>query len=127
MTSWLKLNVTKPIAKKSSFLYETTEGGFCSQFNQYLYAVLYAGKEGIPLNVNDTVNAVSMRYPLIKNTFVTPSEISFTDSQVISATSLKKRDVAIRQFLNNIPVDQLRQRGGFSNGIPRYFKKWARS
>ena len=109
MTSWLKLTVTKPIPKKSSFLFETTDAGFCSQFNQYLYAVLYSAKEGIPLTVNDTVNAVSVRYPLIKNTFVTPSEISFTDSQVISATSLRKREVAIRQFLNNIPVVHLRE------------------
>ena len=108
MTSWLKLNVIKPIEKKSSFLFETTDAGFCSQFNQYLYAVLYAAKEGVPLNVNDTMNAVSIRYPLIKNTFVTPSKISFVDSQIMAATSLKKRAGQIRLFLNDTRPEKLR-------------------
>jgi hypothetical protein len=108
MTSWLKLNVVKPLDKKSSFMFETTDTGFCFQFNQYLYAVLYAAKEDVPLVVNDTSNAVSIRYPLIKNTFVTPPEISFVDSQVVSATSLKKRVVQIRNFLNGTRPEELR-------------------
>jgi len=107
MTSWLKLNVIKPLDKKSSFLFETTDAGFCSQFNQYLYAVLYSAKEGVPLNVNDTANAVSIRYPLIKSTFATPPEITFVDSQIVSATSLKKRVGQIRNYLNGTRPEEL--------------------
>jgi len=108
MTSWLKLNVIKPVDKKSSFLFETTDAGLCLQFNQYLYAVLYAAKENVPLNVNDTSNAISIRFPLIKNTFATPSEISFVDSQIVSATSLKKRVGQIQNFLNGVRPEELR-------------------
>jgi hypothetical protein len=108
MTSWLKLNVTKPIEKKNTLLFETTDLGFCSQFNQYLYAVLYAENEGIPLTVNDTANAVSIRFPIIRETFVKPSGIAFTDSQILLATSLKKRIPQMKEFLKDIRPESFR-------------------
>ena len=108
MTSWLKLNVVKPIEKKNTLLFETTDRGFCSEFNQYLYAVLYAENEGIPLIINDTVNAVSIRFPIIRETFVKPSGIAFTDSQILSATSLKKRIPQMKEFLKEIKPENFR-------------------
>ena len=108
MTSWLKLNVVKPLEKKNSLMFETTDGGFCSQFNQYLYAVLYSEKEQLPLIVNDSTNAVSIRYPLIKNTFTTDSSITFTDTQVLTSTPLKRRVASIRTFVNDISSNELR-------------------
>lgn len=108
MTSWLKLNVVKPIEKKNSLMFETTDGGFCSQFNQYLYAVLYSEKEELPLFVNDSTNAVSIRYPLIKHTFAAHPSITFTETQTLTSTSLKRRVASIRAFVNDISPNELR-------------------
>ena len=107
MTSWIKHNIVKPIGQaveKSSFLFETTDAGFCSQFNNYLYAVLYARSEKTPLYVNDSINAVSIRYPLIQNTFVKMADVNFTDIQITTATNLKKRIPQMRTFLNRVEL-----------------------
>ena len=92
MTSWLKQGPAKKKEEvEKHFLFETSDTGFCAQFNAYLYAALYSEVEHIPLMVNDTVNAVSIRYPLIRNTFQPIPSISFTDTNLLTAISLKKR------------------------------------
>jgi hypothetical protein len=114
MTSWIREPPKKPI-EKNSFLFETTEAGFCSQFNNYFYSALYAMSSKLPLYVNDTVNAVSIHYPLIKNTFVPLTNLTFTDTTVVSATSLIKKSGAqkvagtLLAFLNNLEKSRFRQ------------------
>lgn len=108
MTSWIKYNGVKPIGKpveKNSFLLETTDAGFCSQFNSYVYALLYARSQKAPLYVNDSINAVSIRYPLIQNTFVKMADVQFTDVQIPTATNLKKRTAQLRAFVNDASID----------------------
>lgn len=114
MTSWIREPAKKPI-EKNSFLFETTEAGFCSQFNNYFYSALYSTSSKLPLYVNDTVNAVSIHYPLIKNTFAPVANVVFTDTGVMSATSLIKKSGAqrvagtLRAFLNNVQAPRFRQ------------------
>ena len=108
MTSWLKHTIVKAVEKKNMYMFETTDAGFCSQFNNYLYSALYADKEGIPLYVHDTVNALSIHYPLIKDTFIAPPEISFTDGPIFSATSLKKRVRQINEFISAVDTENLK-------------------
>jgi Alpha-(1,6)-fucosyltransferase N- and catalytic domains len=111
MTSWLSKSTFKPIPKKDSFMFETTAAGFCSQFNNYLYATLYAKSYNSRLYVNDTTNAVSVRYPLIQNTFAPVPDISdvqFTSSQILTATTLKNRVIPMREFLAKVSVITLR-------------------
>jgi hypothetical protein len=111
MTSWLTKSAFKPVPKKDSFMFETDANGFCLQFNQYLYATLYAKSQGHRLYVNDTTNAVSVRYGLIQNTFARVTDLSdvqFRDSQLLTATSLKNRVQPIRDFLSKITPDILR-------------------
>lgn len=114
MTSWIQAAPRKPI-EKNSFLFETTEAGFCSQFNNYLYSVMYASSVNTPLYVNDTTNAVSVHYPLIKNTFVNQPNVTFTDTQVISATSLIRKSAqqkiagVLRLYLNMVETPKFRE------------------
>jgi hypothetical protein len=113
MTSWLKVG---PAKKKDDdaprpFLFETTDDGLCSQFNAYLYAMIYSVAEKAPLIVNDTANVVSIRYPLIKNTFVNPNSVSFTDTNLGSVISLKRRRQALSSYLLGVPSAHLREAG----------------
>lgn len=113
MTSWLK---TAPAKKKEEdvvkpFLFETDDDGLCSQFNAYLYAMSYSVAEKAPLLVNDTANVVSLRFPLIQNTFVTPDTVSFTDTNLLSSTSLKRRRQALTTYILGLPPAHLREAG----------------
>lgn len=101
MTSWIKTGMPAKPVGKTSLLFETTDAGFCSQFNNYYYSVIYAKSEKMPLYVNDSLNAVSIRYPLIQNTFMNTGA-RFTDGQVAEAISLKKRAPQLRTFLNGV-------------------------
>lgn len=101
MTSWIKTALPAKPVEKTSLLFETTDAGFCSQFNNYYYSVIYAKSEKMPLYVNDSVNAVSIRYPLIQNTFMNTGA-RFTDGQVAEAINLKKRAPQLRTFLNGV-------------------------
>lgn len=113
MTSWLK---TAPAKKKEDdvvkpFLLETDDAGLCSQFNAYLYAMTYSVAEKAPLLVNDTANVVSLRFPLIKNTFVTPDTVTFTDTNLLSSTSLKRRRQGLTTYILGLPPAHLREAG----------------
>jgi hypothetical protein len=113
MTSWLK---TGPAKKKEEdvvkpFLFETDDAGLCSQFNAYLYAMTYSVAEKTPLLVNDTANVVSLRFPLIKNTFVNPDTVSFTDTNLLSSISLKRRRQALSSYILGLTSARLREAG----------------
>ena len=108
MTSWLNARITPKIIEKTSLLFETSTGGFCSQFNEFVYSYLYALSEKKGLIVNDMRNAISTTYPLIKNTFATPSDITFTDTYVNTSTPMNRRAVQLRSFLNMINTKVLR-------------------
>jgi hypothetical protein len=113
MTSWLK---TGPAKKKEEdvvkpFLFETDDAGLCSQFNAYLYAMTYSVAEKSPLLVNDTANVVSLRFPLIKNTFVNPDTVSFTDTNLLSSISLKRRRQALSSYILGLTPSHLREAG----------------
>lgn len=113
MTSWLK---TGPAKKKEEdavkpFLFETDDGGLCSQFNAYLYAMAYSVAEKAPLLVNDTANVISLRFPLIKNTFVNPTSVTFTDTNLLSSISLKRRRQALATYILGLTPAHLREAG----------------
>jgi len=114
MTSWLKVGPAKKKEEDDAprpFLFETTDDGICSQFNAYLYAMMYSVAEKGPLIVNDTANVVSIRYPLIKNTFVNPDTVTFTDTNLGSAISLKRRRQALNTYLLGLSSAHLREAG----------------
>lgn len=108
MTSWLNARITPKIVEKTSLLFETSTGGFCSQFNEFVYSYLYALSEKKGFVVNDMRNAISTTYPLIKNTFATSSDITFTDSYMNTATPMNRRAIQLRSFLNIINTKVLR-------------------
>jgi hypothetical protein len=110
MTSWIKQSI-KILPKKDSLLFETDDAGFCSQFNHYLYSVLFAQSQNTRLYVNDASNIVSIRYPLIQNTFTRHSDLSgvvFVDGPILTATSLKNRVIPMRMFLEKVSMQKFR-------------------
>ena len=101
----------KPLPKKDSLFFETDSAGFCAQFNNYLYASLYAKSLKTRLYVNDTSNSLSIRYPLLRNTFVPVADLSdvqFTDGQILTASSMKNRVIPLRVFLSTVSPSNLR-------------------
>ena len=110
MTSWIRVAPAKRPEQVPGFFFETAEaGGFCSNFNQFLYAYLYAKAEGKPLSVYDMANPVGVTFPLIKSTFVDISGIAFTDSAMPFAVSLKRSLPRIQQNALNTPIATMRQ------------------
>ena len=61
------------------------------------------------LYVNDTSNAVSLRYPLIKNTFAGVTGVEFTDTTIPTAKSLTKLQGDLRVFLSKVEKKQFRK------------------
>lgn len=97
-----------PVTKKDSLIFEVAQGGFCSQFNNYLHALLYARAEKETLHVNDMMNAVSVQYHLLQNTFAAPTNVKFVDAQVLSAVSTQRRQGPIRLLLSTTKPEDLR-------------------
>ena len=109
MTSWIR---ARPLPRPETplerpFLFETTEAGLCANFNQFLYAYAYANQEGKPLTVYDVQNCISPSFPLIKSTFADMSGVTFADSMVPSAISLK-RGTKVMETVRTLPLDSLR-------------------
>jgi hypothetical protein len=109
MTSWIRAPLLKRAEQKSSFFFETTDStGFCSNFNQFLYAYAYARADGKPLNVYDMANPVGITYPLIKNTFADMSGVVFVDSMIPSASSIKRLLPRVLSTVTAMPANTLR-------------------
>lgn len=110
MTSWIRATLPKKRPEFKSFLFETTDAGFCTNFNQFLYAHAYAMAEGRALEVYDLSNPVSVTFPLIKSTFSFEdiSGVNFTDSASITSTSLRRYMPRIMDAVRGMPIQSLR-------------------
>ena len=91
--------------------FETNDAGLCLNFNQYLYAYLYAQGQvgGKPLTVYDQQNSISPSFPLIKNTFTDMSGIVFIDSLLPSAISLKRIAPKVMETARATPMTSIRE------------------
>ena len=110
MTSWIRATLPKKRPEFKSFLFETTDAGFCTNFNQFLYAHIYAMAEGRSLDVYDLSNPVSISFPLIKNTFSFEdvSGVKFTDGPSITSTSLRRYMPRIMDTVRSMPISSVR-------------------
>jgi len=108
MTSWIRVPPTKQIEIQKTYFLETTEEGYCNNFVQYLYAHLFSLSERRPLEVYDRTNAISANYPLIHNTFVDVSGVSYLDAMSPRASSIQKNMRRVLEYVNRIPAADLR-------------------
>ena len=110
MTSWVRAQppALKRVEQKMGYFFETTDSPFCSNFLQYLYAYMYSRTEGRTLNVYDMMNSVGVTHPLIKNSFVDTSGVSFADSMLPSVSSMSRILPRILANANALPVETLR-------------------
>jgi len=77
MSSWNSIPSKKYDNKH--LVYSTTQVGFASNFNNFLYTYLHAKKVKKPLYVYDKDNPISSNYSILKETFVKPSNIVYID------------------------------------------------
>jgi hypothetical protein len=110
MTSWVRAQppALKRVEQKMGYFFETTDSSFCSNFLQYLYAYMYSRTEGRTLHVYDMMNSVGVTHPLIKNSFVDTSGVSFADSMLPSVSSMSRILPRILANANALPVETLR-------------------
>jgi hypothetical protein len=110
MTSWVRAQppALKRVEQKTGYFFETTDSSFCSNFLQYLYAYMYSRAEGRTLHVYDMMNSVGVTHPLIKNSFVDTSGVSFADSMLPSVSSMSRILPRILANANALPVETLR-------------------
>jgi len=110
MTSWVRAQppALKRVEQKMGYFFETTDSSFCSNFLQYLYAYMYSRAEGRTLHVYDMMNSVGVTHPLIKNSFVDTSGVSFADSMLPSVSSMSRILPRILANANALPVESLR-------------------
>jgi len=112
MTSWVR---ARPLPRSETplerpFLFETTDAGLCANFNQFLYAYAYMGVQepGKNLAVYDMTNSISPSFPVIKSTFADMSGVTFMDSMVPSAVSLKRSLPRVMETVKGLSLDALR-------------------
>jgi len=108
MTSWMKVPPPKKLEPKG-LLFETTDGGFCSNFNQFLYAYAYSVAEGKPLQVYDLANCVAVTYPLLKNTFIDTNGITYTDGISLGTTSTRRSIARVMMNAQTMPIARRRE------------------
>jgi len=111
MTSWIRAQYVpgKAIIGRP-ILFETTDAGFCANFNQYLYAYAYAAMqpEQKALTVYDLQNCLSPSLPLIKNSFADVSGVTFVDSLPPSAQNIRKQFPKVMATVTALPIESLR-------------------
>ena len=109
MTSWIRGPAPKRAELKTSLFFETSSAGFCTNFNQLLYAYAYSVSEGKPLNVYDLSNPIAPTYPLIKNTFEDISGIVCTDGVTAGSMSINRVLPRVMANARSIPIETLRR------------------
>lgn len=103
MSSWIRPSY--PLKKKKTDEYfQTTQAGFCSNFNQLLYAYVHHRKEKIPMNVLDKPNCLSANYRLFKDTFLQPNGIIYIDEPGKNKFHVKKWPIMM-----SLPHEQIRE------------------
>ena len=85
--------------------YTTTQAGFASIFNNFLFAYIYAKKLKKSLYVYDKNSPLGLNYSILKETFVKPSDIEYTTD----ANKEKIPSSRILSLLLTIPTDILQK------------------
>lgn len=107
MTSWIRVPPMKRPEQKGLF-FETSDAGFCTNFNQYLYGFIYSLNEDKPLYIYDYANPVAINYPLIKNTFVDISGVTYTDGMMASVSSIRRVMPRVMENVRAMPMPTVR-------------------
>lgn len=68
MSSWANRNVVRPQTQIGDMgpFFQTSMAGFCSNFNEFVLAYLYCKRKGIPFQVVDKPNCVSLNHSLLE-------------------------------------------------------------
>jgi hypothetical protein len=108
MTSWIRAPPPKKLEQRG-LLFETTDAGFCSNFNQFLYAYAFSIAEGKPLQVYDLANPVAVNYPMLKTTFVDISNVSYVDGMSLGMSSTRRNIARVMLNAQTQPIATLRE------------------
>jgi hypothetical protein len=101
MTSWIKAVPRKVPAKLNDYIFQTTEAGFCSQFNQFFYSYLYVKSLGNKLRVSDKLSPLGPDINFLKLTFEDIPGVEYTDT-------VSSKKISFNQFLSYRTNEELR-------------------
>lgn len=105
MTSWIRQPRPVGAREELDVVFQTGLGGFCSQFNQYLYHVQYSRRLGKTLFLKDTPNCLSADYTLIRSTFQDISGVKYVETLPAKAPT---QDMKVFDAISRTPRETLR-------------------
>jgi len=84
MTSWINSKTKSKLpTKELGYSFSTTQAGFCSQFNNFFYAYLYAVSKDRKLFVCERNSALGFSVPFLKSVFKDNNNIEYTNYQMV--------------------------------------------
>jgi hypothetical protein len=109
MSSWI--SAPRPKSKKvNPFVqFQVKPEGFCSQFNTYFYSYIYAKANKLPLSVCDLGSCLGLKTPLLRNTFIAPESVEFSDSMIPESFSITSKPNQVIPSLLKYNGDTLRE------------------
>jgi hypothetical protein len=110
MSSWISASRPPKSKKVNPFVqFQVLDKGFCSQFNSYFYSYIYAKSKNLPLSVCDLGSCLGLKTPLLRNTFVCPDTVSFSDSMIPESFSIVSKPNEVIPSLLTYNGDTLRE------------------
>jgi hypothetical protein len=110
MTSWggnRQFAQAKKTQEAVSF-FQTTEGGFCSNFNNLFLAYVNAVKNSSPLYIHDFPNSVGQTFPLFQSILKDNSTIKYLKEIPPNSKALDWNKLS-SQFLNSTNIQTLKR------------------
>lgn len=109
MTSWItKTAPVKPKQPTLSYFFQPTEGGLCSNFNSFLYSVIYSQKQGDILYVYDKPNCVSANFSLFEEILRGNANVIYLKEKPNIGYNLMDKISQTYGALTNISIRQIR-------------------
>jgi hypothetical protein len=110
MSSWVSTRQFAQAKKRSDSVsfFQTTEGGFCSNFNLLFLAYTTAVRNSSPLYIHDIPNSVGQTFPILQTILKDNSTLKYLkeippNSQAIDTKKLSS------QFVQSTPLQTLRR------------------
>ena len=111
MTSWAGNRQYAQVKKvqESVPYFQTTQGGFCSNFNLLFAAYINATRNSSILYVHDSPNSVGITFPMLQTILRENSSIKYLKDLPDSSKALNTNEIINNQFLNSTNVQTLKR------------------
>jgi hypothetical protein len=111
MTSWggnLQYAQVKKVQESVPF-FQTTQGGFCSNFNLLFLAYINATRNSSILHVHDSPNSVGLTFPMLQTILRENSSIKYLKEVSDASKALTTNQIVNNPFLSSINLTTLKR------------------